>query len=172
MPSEWYTAAEAAERLGIQLPTLYAYVSRGQLVSHPIPGAHRGSRYLDRDRPAGRPVARPRGAAGFSVVVDSSLTLLDPAGKLYYRGWDVEAACREASYERVAEWLWTGVDAGEPAVWTATEAGSAAVARATADLRRRRRWSTACGSASRSSRSPTRCATTGDPRRSRPSAAG
>ena len=32
-------SAEAARRLGVKLPTLYAYVSRGLLVSHPAPGA-------------------------------------------------------------------------------------------------------------------------------------
>ncbi len=135
MSSEWLTAAEAAERLGIQLPTLYAYVSRGLLVSHPIPGAHRGSRYpkADIDRLAGR--SRGRAAAGaFTVVVDSALTLVEPAGHLYYRGWDVPRASREASFERVAEWLWTGVDAGEPPTWTATAAGVDAVRQATDGL--------------------------------------
>ncbi len=133
--SEWSTAAEAAERLGIQLPTLYAYVSRGLLVSHPIPGAHRGSRYrkADIDRLAGR--ARGRAAAGaFTVVVDSSLTLVEPSGRLYYRGWDVPTASREASFERVAEWLWTGVEAGEPPAWTSTPASLAVVEQATRGL--------------------------------------
>ena len=134
---EWYIAQPRRPSASASAkPTLYAYVSRGQLVSHPIPGAHRGSRYLatEIDRLAAR--SRGRSATGgFSVVVDSSLTLLDPAGKLYYRGWDVEAACREASYERVAEWLWTGVDAGEPAAWSATHAGSSPPSRrATEDL--------------------------------------
>ncbi len=34
-------SAEAARRLGVKLPTLYAYVSRGLLVSHPAPGGRR-----------------------------------------------------------------------------------------------------------------------------------
>jgi citrate synthase len=133
--SEWVTATEAAERLGIQLPTLYAYVSRGLLLSHPIPGAHRGSRYrkADIDRLAGR--SRGRAAAGaFTVVVDSALTLVEPAGRLSYRGWDAPTASREASFERVAEWLWTGVEAGEPPPWVSTPASLAAVSAATAGL--------------------------------------
>ena len=133
--SEWVTATEAAARLGIQLPTLYAYVSRGLLVSHSIPGAHRGSRYrkADIDRLAGR--SRGRAAAGaFSVVVDSALTLVDPSGHLYYRGWDVPAASREASFERVAEWLWTGVEAGESPTWKASPAGVSAATEATSGL--------------------------------------
>ncbi len=54
------------------------------------------------------------GRAGrLDIVIDSALTLLDPAGKLWYRGWDAEAACREASFEDVAEWLWTGASRRE-----------------------------------------------------------
>ena len=34
-------SADAARRLGVKLPTLYAYVSRGLLVSHPAPGGRR-----------------------------------------------------------------------------------------------------------------------------------
>lgn len=34
-------SAEAARRLGVKLPTLYVYVSRGLLVSHPAPDGRR-----------------------------------------------------------------------------------------------------------------------------------
>jgi citrate synthase len=51
------------------------------------------------------------------VLVDSGLTLIDPDGHLYYRGWDATEAANAASYERVAEWLWAGADAGEPPPW-------------------------------------------------------
>ena len=129
---QWLTAAQAAARLGVRPQTLYAYVSRGLLHSHPVPGAGgRASRYprAEVDRLAGR--ARRGGrAGGLELLVDTSLTLLDPAGRLYYRGWDVMDAARTAGYERVAEWLWTGSDPGEPAEWrapaAALEAGRAA----------------------------------------------
>jgi citrate synthase len=41
-------------------------------------------------------------------VIDSSLTLLEPAGRLWFRGWNAEEACTTASFESVAAWLWTG----------------------------------------------------------------
>ncbi len=137
MARDWYTAGEAAERLGIQLATLYTYVSRGLVASHPVPAAHRGSRY--RAEEIERLANRPRGraapsSAGFSVVVDSALTLVDPAGRLSYRGWDVPAASREASFERVSEWLWTGIEAGEPPAWTAAPASLVSIAATTAHL--------------------------------------
>jgi len=104
VPEEFLTAAQAASRLGVRPQTLYAYVSRGLLHSHPAPGAGgRASRYAraEVDRLAGR--ARRGGrAGGLELLVDTSLTLLDPAGRLYYRGWDVMDAARTASYERVA----------------------------------------------------------------------
>ena len=43
------TAEQAAETLGITSATLYAYVSRGQLRSEPIPGQPKGRRYYRED---------------------------------------------------------------------------------------------------------------------------
>jgi len=104
---EWLTTAEAAHRLGVKRETLYAYVSRGMLTSRPSP-AGRGSlfdpaevsRLARRTRSGGR-------AGALEVVVDSRLTLLEPAGRLWLRGWDAEEACRRATFEQVAEWLWS-----------------------------------------------------------------
>ena len=107
---EWLTAAQAAARLGVRPQTLYAYVSRGLLRSRPVPGAGgRVSRYSrpEVDRLAGR--ARRGGrAGGLELIIDTEITLLDPEGRLYYRGWDVADAARSATYEQVAGWLWTG----------------------------------------------------------------
>src|SRR5579875_4098739 len=101
---QWLSAAQAADRLGVRPQTLYAYVSRGLLRSHPVPGPGRASRYerAEVERLAAR--TRPPGgrAGALEVVIDTGLTLLDPAGHLYYRGWDATSACRTASYERVA----------------------------------------------------------------------
>src|SRR3954470_14675052 len=101
------TTAEAARRLGVKPETLYAYVSRGQLTRHTAPGAVRRSLFAreEVERLAAR--ARRGGRAGaLEVVVDTELTLLDPAGALYYRGHDVTELARTASYEEVAELLW------------------------------------------------------------------
>lgn len=106
---QWLSAEQAAERLGIRPQTLYSYVSRGLLTSHPVPGV-RASRYdrAEVELLADRSRARGPRRTGVDVVVDTELTLLDPAGRLYYRGWDVAEAARTATYEQVAEWLWTG----------------------------------------------------------------
>ena len=122
MPDQWLSASQAAARLGVKPETLYAYVSRGLLTSQPVGKGRRGSRYdrAEIERLAAR--ARRGGRAGaLEVLVDTGLTLLEPEGRLYYRGWNVTDAARVASYERVAEWLWTGVDDGEPPPWRCSE---------------------------------------------------
>lgn len=110
------SAAQAAERLGISRPTLYAYVSRGLLASEPGPGPSRARRYpraaieafaARRDR------ARDRGLAAHGSlhwglpVLDSELTLID-GGRCYLRGQDLIGLSREESVERVAALLWAG----------------------------------------------------------------
>ncbi len=46
-PDPFLSAAQAAHRLGVSLPTLYAYVSRGMIRSEP--GSGRERRYPARD---------------------------------------------------------------------------------------------------------------------------
>lgn len=108
MASSWMSADEASKALGVKPETLYAYVSRGLLASEREPGSRR-SRYRrgDVERLAGRQRAGGR-AGGLEIIVETELTLLDPAGRLYYRGWDVERAVDDATFEVVATWLWTG----------------------------------------------------------------
>ncbi|HET6550076.1 MAG TPA: citrate/2-methylcitrate synthase, partial [Solirubrobacter sp.] len=132
------TTDEAARRLGVKPETLYAYVSRGQLTRHG------GRRSLFAREEIERLAARSRrgGRAGaLELVVDTELTLVDPAGALYFRGTDATALARESTYEAVAELLWgteptgagdeaAGRDArparrGERAPWVAAGAFSA-----------------------------------------------
>jgi citrate synthase len=104
----WLSSAEAARRLGVKRETLYAYVSRGMLTRRRQAGA-RESRFDPAEvaRLAERRRSGSSRAGALEVVIDSALTLLDPAGRFWFRGWDVEEACRMASFEQVAEWLWT-----------------------------------------------------------------
>ncbi|HUF32189.1 MAG TPA: citrate/2-methylcitrate synthase [Acidimicrobiales bacterium] len=111
----WTTSEVAARRLGVKQETLYAYVSRGLVRSEPVPGSRR-SRFLraDIERLAGRRRSGGR-AGGLEVIVETDLTLLDPAGRLYYRGWDVaDAVASGATFEEVAGWLWSGERSQEP----------------------------------------------------------
>jgi citrate synthase len=129
------SAEQASHRLGVKPQTLYAYVSRGLLQSHPVSGPGRSSRYAraeverlaERRRSGGR-------AGGLELLVDTELTLLDPSGHLYFRGWDAIEAAGVASYERVAEWLWSGEDRSEPPAWVASPEAVAVAEAATAAL--------------------------------------
>jgi citrate synthase len=125
-------ADAAAARLGVKPQTLYAYVSRGMVHSEPVPGTRR-SRFLraDVERLAARQRRGGR-ARGLEVIVETELTLLDPAGRLAYRGWDVADAVRSgATFEEVATWLWTGersaiaCDASDAGMTAATRVAAA-----------------------------------------------
>ena len=104
---ELLTTAEAAHRLGVKVATLYAYVSRGQLLSHAATDG-RGSRFdaaeVDALAGRGRSGRRPAGAV---ETVRSALTSID-GGRLRYRGHDAVELSRGHSFEAVARLLWSG----------------------------------------------------------------
>ena len=119
------TARQAADRLGIKLDTLYAYVSRGRLCSVIVPGT-RERRYRAQDvealldaRPSARPPSRPD-AEALMPVIGSSICLIED-GRFYYRGKDAVRLSDTATLEAIARLLWldeTGpelADAGAPA---------------------------------------------------------
>jgi citrate synthase len=114
MDRQYFTAREAADALGITLPTLYAYTSRGQVQSEPVPGEARARRYsrpdierlLERKEARRDPAkAAARGLHWGSPVLSSGITLIH-AGKLYYRGRDAIRLAETATLEQVAELLW------------------------------------------------------------------
>jgi citrate synthase len=100
-------SAEAARRLGVKLPTLYAYVSRGLLESHRAPDG-RGSRFLAEDVEA--LAKRSRGArpsATRLATVTTAITRLGDDGPVY-RGRPATAMAADTPFEDVAELLWKG----------------------------------------------------------------
>ncbi len=107
------TSREVADRLGVRLETVYAYVSRGVLTSRRAPTG-RGSTFdraevdalLDRER-RGRPGRPPRPSTWRGPVVDTDITLIED-GRLFFRGVDAVALARAGGLERAAQWLWTG----------------------------------------------------------------
>jgi citrate synthase len=112
--SRWLSTRQAADLLGVKPETVYAYVSRGVLTRQPGPD-RRSSRFdrIEVERLAAR--HRRGGRAGaLEVVIDTELTLLDPAGALYYRGRDAVELARTTHFEDVAELLW-GIVSGSPA---------------------------------------------------------
>ena len=112
----YVTARKAAAMLGVSLPTLYSYVSRGMLHSEPVTGKSRVRRYLRddvlrlverkefRNNPA---KAAEKGLHWGSPVLQSALTLID-GGRLFYRGRDVIELADHSTLEQVAALLWTG----------------------------------------------------------------
>ncbi|MEV0821433.1 citrate synthase [Nonomuraea rubra] len=113
---EWIDAATAAERLGVKPATLYAYVSRGVLRRRHGEDGRRSlfsAEEIERLARRGRPRSQPP-----ELVIESAVTALG-ADRPYYRGVDVLALAGTATFETVAEWLWTG----DPAVWRPPPAG-------------------------------------------------
>lgn len=107
------SAAEAAQRLGVKLPTLYAYVSRGLLRSLPGRGG-RARRYLASDvdalRERGPAVRSAAGALRWGEpILESSITAMTQAGPAYRGRLATQLARSGQSFEAVAELLWTGV---------------------------------------------------------------
>src|ERR1700752_3210766 len=104
------TAREAADRLGVKLDTLYAYVSRGRLRSVMVPGM-RERRYREEDVAAlldTRGGARlPRGPdpEALMPVLGSAICLLE-RGRFFYRGRDVVRLAEGATLEEIAQLLW------------------------------------------------------------------
>src|SRR5271155_2979587 len=110
------TTEEAARRLGVKVPTLYAYVSRGLLESHPDP-ARRGSLF-DLDDIEGL-AARSRGGrqtATRLATITTAVTQLDQDFGPIYRGRPATDLAVAHSFEDVAELLWQSEDGGD---WTA-----------------------------------------------------
>src|SRR3984893_2116695 len=104
------TARQAADRLGVKLDTLYAYVSRGRLRSVMVPGT-RERRYRGEDvealldtRSGARPSRNPDPEA-LMPVLGSSICLIEN-GRFYYRGQDAVRLAEGATLEDVARLLW------------------------------------------------------------------
>ncbi|MEV0718794.1 citrate synthase [Asanoa sp. NPDC050611] len=128
----WLTAAEAAERLGVKPATLYAYVSRGVLARRRSPAGQSLFDPTEVERLARR--GRPRRTTGASeVVIESGITALG-ADRPFYRGRDALDLAAGASFEEVAEGLWTGSFTAGRRDWRAGEPALAAGRAAAAAL--------------------------------------
>ncbi len=110
----YLTAQQAADALGVTRATLYAYASRGQLQSEPVPGLPRECRYYweDIERLRERKETRrdptkavARALHWGSPVLESGITVIH-GGRLYYRGQDALKLAEKASLEQVATLLW------------------------------------------------------------------
>jgi citrate synthase len=120
-PPDELSAADAARSLGVKLPTLYAYVSRGLLRS--LPGrAGRARRYLRSDvealRERGPSVRAAAGALRWGEpILESSITAMTPQGPAYRGRLAAELARAGVAFEAAAELLWTGTLPEGPVRW-------------------------------------------------------
>ena len=123
---ELVNARTAAERLGVDVRTLYAYVSRGALRREPGPDG-RSSRYdsdeLDLLARRSRPRTLPRPAASIDLVIATRVSTVTD-GMVRYRGSDVlDLVKAEAPFERVADLLWQAATPGSDPGWRFPDAG-------------------------------------------------
>lgn len=114
--SRYLTAREAAKQLGVSMPTLYAYVSRGLIRSEAGGDVRRQRRYhvedIQRLRERKEQRRDPTRAAAQALhwgapLLESSLTFINE-GKLHYRGYDAVTLASEHNVEEAAALLWSG----------------------------------------------------------------
>jgi citrate synthase len=115
---------EVARRLGVKRETVYAYVSRGLLARHPASGPHHSEFDPEEVERLAARARRPDRSSALEVVVETELTLLEPAGRLSYRGRDAIELARFRSFEEVVALLWDGAP---PTPWELDEERAAAV---------------------------------------------
>ncbi|MEM7798369.1 MAG: citrate synthase family protein [Chloroflexota bacterium] len=113
---EFFSAKEAASELGISLPTLYAYVSRGLLRSEATNGKSRARRYHAADianlkqkqtyRKHPDQIASDTLQHGMPIL-ESAITLIEK-GSLFYRGHNALELATTHSFEEICILLWNG----------------------------------------------------------------
>jgi len=99
---------EVARRLGVKRETVYAYVSRGLLERHPASGPHHSEFDPEEVERLAARARRPDASSALEVVVETELTLLEPEGRLSYRGRDAVELAKFRSFEEVVSLLWDG----------------------------------------------------------------
>ncbi len=113
------TTPQAARRLGVKPATIYAYVSRGLLTSHRDDDGSRTSRFPAAEVEALALRGRPRETSrhrSLDIAIETRITEI--AGHtIRFRGHDALMLARTASFEQVAELLWTGTLPPPGAPW-------------------------------------------------------
>ncbi len=125
--SDYMTAAEAMDRLGVKQQTLYAYVSR-QLIRRVASSGSNRSLYSrdDVEKLAARHARKAKGGApaaasawqtDASAGISTALTQITAEGPMYRGRLFTSLAGHPGRIENVAELLWTGVLLDEPLAW-------------------------------------------------------
>src|SRR5215469_7781155 len=107
------TTEEAARRLGVKVPTLYAYVSRGLLASHRDP-VRRGSLFdlAEIEALAARSRGGRQTATRLATITTGVTQLSQERGPLY-RGLAATELATSMRFEDVAALLWQSEGPGD-----------------------------------------------------------
>ena len=97
---------EAARRLGVKVSTLYAYVSRGLLVSHRAASGRRSLFDMDEVERLAHRSRQGKAVETRMVTITTGITQLTDEGPVY-RGRRATDLATSWRYEQVAEWLWS-----------------------------------------------------------------
>jgi citrate synthase len=104
-PVRMLESDEAARRLGVKVSTLYAYVSRGLLVSHRAAAGRRSLFEVDEVERLARRSRQGKVTETRMVTITTAITQLSDEGPIY-RGRRATELAASLSFEEVAEWLW------------------------------------------------------------------
>ncbi|HEY7274609.1 MAG TPA: citrate synthase [Trebonia sp.] len=105
---------EAARRLGVKVPTLYAYVSRGLISTTKSPDGRRNLFSTEEIEERARRLRRARNSEIRVATIATGVSKLHEDGPSY-RGVPAASLVASASYEEVADLLWNA----EPGPWVA-----------------------------------------------------
>ncbi|HEX7159752.1 MAG TPA: citrate synthase [Trebonia sp.] len=105
---------EAARRLGVKVPTLYAYVSRGLISTTKSPDGRRNLFSTEEIEERARRLRRARNSEIRVATIATGVSKLHEDGPSY-RGVPAVSLVAAASYEEVADLLWNA----EPGPWVA-----------------------------------------------------
>jgi citrate synthase len=133
MKAKTLSAAQAADRLGVRIETIYAYVSR-EILSRSVGPDGRSSRFEAAEVEAlarrGRPRKGSKRVGTVDVSLASSITQVSPEGRLAYRGHEIGTLAASHHFEQVAELLWTGAIPARPRWSEGPDQGALRVAQA------------------------------------------
>jgi citrate synthase len=124
---DYLNAVEATELLGVKMQTLYAYVSRGMVRS--FPGKESRTRVyaredIERIHLRNKAMLGQEAAAASAMnlghpIVPTSITEITAQGPSYRDRLAIELARKGATFEQVAELLWTGLWHETDLLWDA-----------------------------------------------------
>jgi citrate synthase len=116
---------EAARRLGVKVPTLYAYVSRGLISTTKSPDGRRNLFSTEEIEERARRLRRARNSEIRVATIATGVSKLHEDGPSY-RGVPAASLVASSSYEEVADLLWNA----EPGPWVAAPEAVDVVAKA------------------------------------------